>query len=372
MIDDQHRTASEPVRVPVVLVTGLDADVMASTTIAWQWDLPDAVVLRHELDVEQGRLRRVVSDGAGVVEDVVHVLEHACTSCALRQDIVPTLERLAADGRWRVVVAHLPVAVPALPVCRMVERYREIAPHVRVSAVVAALAGPSCRADLTTDDLLVERGLHRAEDDDRGVAEVAAALVEHADVVVTVGDCDPIDSRLLATLARPGAQVVEGPHRLAAAQLVEARRDDRAVSAWLDPVTGATPLPADGEGVWTLELSSARPFHPERLRDRVAELASGPFRTRGCFWLPTRPGRVAVWDGAAGQLAIGPGPRCTGRRPATRIVVTGLSEHDERDRLRQLFDEVLLDDEEVAERGMYWEAGSDGLEPWLGAINRAA
>ena len=33
-------------------------------------------------------------------------VEHACTSCAIREDIVPTLERLAASGTWETIVAR--------------------------------------------------------------------------------------------------------------------------------------------------------------------------------------------------------------------------------------------------------------------------
>ena len=49
-------------RTPVVLVTGVDADAMAATTVGLQFDLPFAVVLRHVLDVDAQRLTRVVSD----------------------------------------------------------------------------------------------------------------------------------------------------------------------------------------------------------------------------------------------------------------------------------------------------------------------
>jgi len=41
----------------------------------------------------------------------------ACIGCALREDILPTIERLARDGRWNSIVATLPVGAhtPAYP-----------------------------------------------------------------------------------------------------------------------------------------------------------------------------------------------------------------------------------------------------------------
>lgn len=120
---------------PVVLVTGIDDDAMASAVLGMQWDLPQAAVMRHTLDVSTQRLTRLVSDLTGVVEHVYHDLEHACVSCALREDIVPTLERLAASGRWGSIVAHLPVGVEALQVCRVIAMHPAAAPHVGTERV---------------------------------------------------------------------------------------------------------------------------------------------------------------------------------------------------------------------------------------------
>ena len=58
---------------------------------------------------------RTISHAEGLLEQEQIPLEHACVSCALREDILPTLERLAQDGRWDSIVAGLPVATEAAP-----------------------------------------------------------------------------------------------------------------------------------------------------------------------------------------------------------------------------------------------------------------
>ena len=86
-------------RTPVVVVTGVEGDVMDKAMITLSWDLPRAVAVRHRIDPHSQVLTRTVSDPDGVLE-VEHIpLEHACVSCALREDVVPTLERLARDDR---------------------------------------------------------------------------------------------------------------------------------------------------------------------------------------------------------------------------------------------------------------------------------
>jgi hypothetical protein len=56
-------------------------------------------VVRHDIDAGAGTLRRVVVDAYGLVEDETVPLEHACPSCAVREDALPAIARLAEDGR---------------------------------------------------------------------------------------------------------------------------------------------------------------------------------------------------------------------------------------------------------------------------------
>lgn len=361
--------------VPAVLVTGIDDAAMEAVTVGLQFDLPSAVVVRHTLDVEGQRLTRVVSDLTGVVERHVHDLEHACVACAIREDVVPTLERLAASGRWATVVAHLPVAAEALQACRVIETYADIAPHVHVAAVVAALDGDTVLTDVLGDDLLHERDLHTSDDDSRGVAETTAALVEYADAVVLSGPSEPAARAVLRTLARPDAPVVDDPSALDARPLVDGAHLHAVTEAWVDVVRRGDLPRYDSPHVWTLDLRSDRPFHPDRLLESIERIGGGPRRSRGSFWLPSRPGDVCVWDGAGGQLSVGTASPWGASRPLTRIVVHGLVDGalaSSPDDVQAAFAHCLLTDEEMAERGPYWEVVEDGLEPWLGDIRRAA
>lgn len=362
-------------RTPVVLVTGVHDDAMAATTVGLQFDLPSAVVVRHVLDVEAQRLTRVVSDVTGVVETHHLDLDHACVACAIREDVVPTLERLAASRRWGAIVAHLPVAAEALQVCRVVETYPEAAPHAQVSAVVAALDGGRVTTDLLGDDLLHERGLHTSEEDSRGVGETATALVEYADVVVTSGAVDDAGRDLLAALARPDVPLLADPSELDGARLVDGVHDHRATERWVDVVRRA-PLPdLESPHLWRLDLTSDRPFHPGRLLEQIERIGGGPRRSRGCFWLPSRPADVCAWDGAGGQLSVGTASPWGLSDPLTRIVVVGLvgdDHHGGPDGVREAFEHCLLSDTEIARHGTFWEVDADDLEPWLGPVRRAA
>ncbi|WP_298132370.1 GTP-binding protein [Micropruina sp.] len=352
-------------RVPVVLVSGIADAPMFTVTAALQWDLPTAVAVRHEIDPAREVLIRTVSDADGLIDRVEIDVAHACVSCAIREDVVPTLERLAAAGSWEAIIAHLPVSAEATQVCRVLGYQPDAAPHLRIAAALVALEGSTLRTDLLGDDLLVERGLPVRDDDLRGVAETASAMVEYADLVIA-HDLDDDGRDLLAAIARPDARVAGSASEVDARVLLPGVHRHDHSEDWVQAVRrGPLPTRTDGKA-WVLDFSSERPFHPERLQQRIEALGRGHRRSRGCFWLPSRPTQVCRWDGAGGMVSIGPEHVWDEAGPLTRIVIVGVD--DDREKLAEAFHSCLLTDAELAERGRYWEVASDGLEPWLGPV----
>lgn len=366
-------TPLQPGVVPVILVSGVREGAMGSAAISLLLGLPDAVAVRHTIDAERRILTRIVSDVTGILEHEELDLAHACVSCAIREDIVPALERLASSGRWSAIVACLPVAADARQVCRVLAWSPRDAPHAGIAAVVVALDGATVAEDLLGDDLLRGRGWATSDDDERGLAEVGGAMVEYADVVCATEAPDPDELALLRALARPGVPVVTDPSMLDAATLAAGVHGFRSAEDWVGEVRRGALPPLPPGGVWRLDLRSDRPLHPRRFYDELAVLGSGPRRSRGCFWLPTRPGVVCVWDGAGGQVGVGAAGRWAGRKPLTRITIIGLDDDmEDRAAIAEVFHRCLLTDDELDTRGRIWDDSRDGFEPWLGPIERAA
>lgn len=357
-------------RTPLLVVTGVDPVAMDSTLMSLAWDLPRAVSVRHRIDPHSQVLTRTVSDATGVVERQQVQLEHACVSCALREDIMPTLERLARDDRWRAIVSGLPTATEASQLAHILATDSRLARHLKLSAVLAAVGTGDVVRDLLSDDLLRERDVHTNPDDDRGVGEVACAQIEYADLVVLDAHPGSEAIDLVGALARPAVPLVVGADQLDAATLISGRHQVRLSNAWCSPELDVE-LPAlGGSHAWRLDLSSPRSFHPERLLDQIERLGAGPHRSRGSFWVPTRPGSVLEWSGAGGQLSIGSYSNWGRRTPATRLIFTGLG--TTRTELVAAFEDLLLTPTEALLDQRSWDVLEDGLEPWLGDIRDVA
>lgn len=362
-------------RTPLLLVTGVHPTAIDTAMMGLGWDLPQAVTVRHRIDPESQVLTRIVSDATGVIEHEQVLLEHMCVSCALREDILPTLERLARDGRWSAIVAGLPTGAEAPGVAIPLTRDPRLAKRLRLAGVVCAVEGvtgeQTLDAQILGDDLLSEHGWHTTPEDERCLGEVVSAQIEYADLVLAAGETPRVALDLVRALARPGVEVVTGTHELDALALLGGRHSHRDAMAWVDvaDLRSLPPLPCDSLA-WRIELSADRAFHPERLLDRIEALGAGAHRSRGCFWVPTRPGMCLDWAGAGGQLSIGAAEPWARRSPHTRIVLTGVGTVPAG--LAEAFEDLLVTPEEARLAQRSWDVLEDGLEPWLGDIRDIA
>lgn len=363
---------TRPAPIPLIVVTGIHAPSMAAVTVGLQWDLPRAVVVRHHIDPEAANLTRTVSDASGVVEDETLALDHLCVGCALREDILPTIERLARQRRWESIIVHLPLSTEARHLCRTIAGSRRLRRLVRVATVVTALRGSSLTEDLLGSASLTDIGAEAVPDDDRGVGEVLAGQLEYADALICVDGADQTAAELLTALARPGAGIHTGLFGPSAAELLATGHDTTRSEAWTATTRREPLAPLTGRQVWQLDLVAERPLHPERFMAEIEKLGSGRHRSRGCFWLASRPHEVCAWDGSGGHLSIGVVDSWQDERPFTRLVITGDWSSEQVNQLAVRFHRCLLTDAELAEHGARWRVEEDGFEPWLGPIETTA
>lgn len=349
--------------IPVVVVASMDLVARQAFCAGLLLDLPGVAVLSHDfVNSEGGGLRRVVADREGVRYDDRRDLDHACLACAVREDLVPTLRQLTDDGRWSGIVVALPVSADPCTVIAALEQAIGTGScgQTRIAAAVSLVDPGTLVEDLFGDDLLAERQLALGAMDRRAVGEALARQIESADLIATTSEAAGMSATLLQHLAAD-TETIQWPHVDAEALL--ARRWSAAPArSRTDPLAASPSSAAERDGVWTVDLSSARPFHPGRLMERIEDLGRGRFRSRGHFWLLTRPGVACVWDGSGGQLSIGnQGP--WGRRPAgTRLVITGIDAAD-RDRVREAFRQTLATPAELL--SSRWAQEGDEFGPWL-------
>ncbi|MFG3709248.1 CobW family GTP-binding protein [Micromonospora sp. NPDC047670] len=285
---------------------------------------PSLVLVRHDLtEVHHGTVHRVVRTGEGIMEDERVALAHGCVSCTLREDVLPTLARLARAHPDRGLLLMLPEvvepeAVAAACAHRPVDG-AAITDLVRIDSYVTVVAVEHLLDGLASTDDLRTLGIHAAENDDRALADVVVRQIEYADTLVLWGESreGAYDTGrlalLLARMAPWAAQVRVHDDVVDAGALSRQLRDTRrhrpetpaVLARGLEGHILGVHEPQPDCGVVSAVFRARRPFHPARLHDTLEDVGTDVLRSRGHLWLASQPETVVAWDFAGGGLRLG-------------------------------------------------------------------
>ncbi|MEV5339526.1 GTP-binding protein [Streptomyces sp. NPDC052676] len=284
----------------VVIVGGLHSDARKAAVDRLLAEVPGSVVLHHDLaTAASGTVVRTVRDAGGVRDTGETPLVNDCACCALREDLVPELRRLADAGDTRLAVVELWDSVEPKAMAEVVT-----AGGLTVTGVITAVDPALLLPYLGNGDDLAEAGLAAAATDQRTVADTFARQLEYAPVLAVAEseEADDEDRELLAQLHPTARRVPIGHGDLAGAAL--AGFDVEAAAAAQHPACALLPTDADAHGVTTFVWHRRRPFHPERLYAALEDLTCAAARSRGRFWLADKPDTLFHWDAAGGALCV--------------------------------------------------------------------
>ncbi|MGX1223524.1 CobW family GTP-binding protein [Streptomyces ambofaciens] len=374
---------------PVVIVGGLHADARRAAVARLLADVAGSVVLHHDLaTAAAGTVVRTVRDATGLRAAGEAPLVNDCACCALREDLVPELVRLAEAGGTPLAVVELWDSVEPKAMAEVVT-----AGGFTVTGVITAVDPALVLPYLGNGDDLAEGGLAAAATDQRTVADTFARQLEYASVLALAEslpgspEADEEDHELLAQLHPTARRVPIGHGNPAGAppahpELVRAALagfDVEAAAAAQHPACALLPAEADAHGVATLVWHRRRPFHPERLYAALEDLTCAAARSRGRFWLAGKGDTLLHWDAAGGALCVeSAGPWLASLPdaawelvPPVRRAAAALDWHPEhgdrcqhlvftspgldRDGLERLLESCLLTDAEYAAGQAAWD-----------------
>lgn len=285
---------------------------------------PSLLLVRHDLaGLGAGTVHRIVRDSEGILEDERVTLAHGCVSCTLREDVLPTLARLARAHPHRDLVLMLPEVVEPEAVAAVCAHClvdgAPITDLLHVDSYVTVVDAEHLLDGLASTDELKTLGIHAADNDNRGLADVIVRQIEYVDTLVLWGQSREgayETSRLSVLLERmaPWAtQVrVDGDQIDAAALTRQLRGTHRhrtetpgVLTRGLEGYHLGLHDPHPDCGVVSAVFRARRPFHPRRLHDALEEVNAEVIRSRGHLWLASQPDAVIAWDFAGGGLGLG-------------------------------------------------------------------
>jgi G3E family GTPase len=352
-----------------------------------------------EVNVDAETLRRGDAALSHTEEKMVE-MSNGCICCTLREDLMLEVTRLAKEGRFDALLIESTGVSEPMPVAETFtfedETGFSLSSLANIDCMVTVVDAPNFLRDFCSHDRLKDRKQEVGEGDERSLVDLITDQIEFANIII-VNKADCVSQQDLDTVTgmvhslNPKAKVIETSHgEVAPAMILNtglySLADAEKSPGWLDSLVHHTPE-TEEYGISNFIYHRRRPFHPQRFHDLLSYEWPGVIRSKGVFWLASRPEHAGFWS-QAGAVARN---SCAGQfwaalpeenRPSDPDSVTALERSwqepwgDRRqeivligqglDRadLEEMLDEALLTDHEFQSDPSTWASLPDPFPKW--------
>ena len=294
-------------------------------------------VLSHILNNRQGKKVAVIVNDmseinidAAIVQNEVSLnrsdeklveMSNGCICCTLREDLLIEVSKLAKDKRFDYLVIESTGISEPLPVAETFTFADEdgvsLSDVATLDTMVTVVDAVNFLKDYEEAQSLQEKGESLGEEDLRSVADLLVDQVEFADVIL-ISKTDLVESsdkdRLIAILKtlNTHAEIIPISHgevdvdAVLNTKLFNFERAQQA-PGWLKEMRGEHIPETEEYGIASFSYAARRPFHPEKFYQFLhnTEQFGKLIRSKGYFWLASRPEFAGDWSQAGGVARYG-------------------------------------------------------------------
>jgi len=303
-------------------------------------------------------------------------MSNGCICCTLREDLLVEVRKLAAEGRFDYLVIESTGISEPLPVAETFTFTGEdgisLGELARLDTMVTVVDSRSFLKDFDEADYLADRGESLGEEDTRTVTDLLTDQVEFCDVII-LNKADLVTAGELAQLRaimqrlNPRAKVIETQQaRVSLGDVLNtglfAFEQAAQAPGWLSVMRGEEQPETEEYGISSFVFRADRPFHPQRFWDFLHANWPGLLRSKGWFWLATRPKLGGVWSLAGGSGIH----QCAGYwSDAPRQELVFIGQNMERDLMLGTLERALLTEEEMSGGKAAWADFEDPFPAWV-------
>ena len=354
-----------------------------------------------EINIDSEILRSEVSLNRS--EEKLVEMSNGCICCTLREDLLEEVTKLAKEGRFDYLVIESTGISEPLPVAETFtfadENGVALSDIADLDTMVTVVDAVNFLKDYDEAKYLQETGESLGEEDERSVADLLVDQVEFADLILisktdlaSASDIDRLTAILktLNTHAKiyPIANGKVDINEVLNTGLFNFQRAQQA-PGWLKEMRGEH-LPETQEyGIASFCYEARRPFHPDRFHDFLhgTEKFGKLIRSKGYFWLATRPQFAGQWSQAGGIARYGfagmfwkavPEKNWPQDEEALAFIkkqwiepfgdmrqeLVFIGQNLDQQGMTQALDDCLLSEEEVLKGKTFWQTLPDPFPAW--------
>ena len=336
-------------------------------------------------------------------EEKLVEMSNGCICCTLREDLLKEVTNLANQGRFDYLVIESTGISEPLPVAETFtfadENGISLSDVADLDTMVTVVDAVNFLKDFEEAKYLKDKGESLGEDDERSVADLLVDQVEFADLIL-ISKTDLIDDQALKKLVAiiktlntkaKIIPIIKGEVELDEVLNTGLFDFEQAQQApgWLKEMRGEHIPETEEYGIASFCYEARKPFHPEKFLDFLhsTQKYGKLIRSKGYFWLATRPEFAGQWSQAGGIAHYGFAGMFWKAVPEKdwpqdeeylasikkqwvepfgdmRQELVFIGQNLDQKKIIKKLDECLLTEEELLKGRAYWESLNDPFPAW--------
>ncbi|CAA6798380.1 MAG: Putative metal chaperone, involved in Zn homeostasis, GTPase of COG0523 family [uncultured Aureispira sp.] len=252
-------------------------------------------------------------------EEKLVEMSNGCICCTLREDLMIEVERLAKEDRFDYLLIESTGISEPVPVAQTFsfideENNIDLSKWSYIDTLVTVVDAFNFFKDFGSPETLVDRKLTDIEGDARSIVNLLTDQVEFANVII-LNKTDLVSPENLGFLKatirelNSTAEIIEStfsqvnPKAVLNTKLFSFEEAEQS-PGWIEELNREEHTPETEEyGISSFVYESNLPFDPVRFWEYVQhKFPSNIIRSKGLFWMASRPNQALIWNQAGGSL----------------------------------------------------------------------
>lgn len=252
-------------------------------------------------------------------EEKLVEMSNGCICCTLREDLMIEVERLAKENRFDYLLIESTGISEPVPVAQTFsfideENGIDLSRFSYVDTMVTVVDAFNFFNDFGSAEQLVDRQLTDIEDDFRTIVNLLTDQVEFANVII-LNKVDLVSKDDIGVLRsaikklNPSARIIESSFcQIDSKDILNTGlfnfEEAEQSAGWIEELNKSEHTPETDEyGIGSFVFRSSKPFDPNRFWAYIQnKFPATIIRSKGLFWVASRPGQAISWSQAGGSL----------------------------------------------------------------------